>query len=271
VCQTVRESEGRFKRIFDTASDGMLLIEKHGGTITHVNPAVEMMLGYSTNESVGKILQDIGIMLYDADFVTMLKKLNINGILNYDDVEIATKSGQHLKVEIYLIDRADLVQCNIRNITGHKLTVTTLAIQSQQLEQTNAALRALLRQQQQDLRDTEKKFVTNINKLVFPYIRELRKLNLARKPSTYLDIINTHLQLAINPFLQNLSAQYAVLTPREIQISSLAKEGKTSRDIADLLNIALSSVNFHRRNIRKKLGLKGTKTNMRSFLTTLSG
>lgn len=268
--QLLKESEERFMRIFETANDGMMLLGKQSGRITHVNPVVEKILGYSRNESVGKKLQDIGIFLDIGDISIILNALNVNGILNYDDVEITTKSGQHVNVELYLIDRANLVQCNIRNINGHKLTVKTLAAQSQKLEQTNTALSALLHHREQDLRDMEKKFVTNIKKLVIPYVRELCKLNLGQKPSTYLDIINSHLQLAIDPFMQNLSAQYSVLTPREIQVSSLAKEGKTSKEIADLLNVALCSVNFHRRNIRKKLGLKGKKTNMHSFLSTMS-
>jgi PAS domain S-box-containing protein len=113
------ESEGRYRHVFETASDGIVLFEKHEGKITHANQAVEKMLGYSIEESVGKKLQDIGIVDID-DFQTIMQILNEIGITNYTDVLIKTKSGQHIDTDIYLADRARLVQCNIRDISKRK-------------------------------------------------------------------------------------------------------------------------------------------------------
>jgi PAS domain S-box-containing protein len=113
------ESEGRYRHVFETASDGIVLFEKREGKITHANQAVEKMLGYSLEESVGKKLQDIGIVDID-DFQTLMQNLNEIGITNYTDVLIKTKSGQHIDTDIYLADRARLVQCNIRDISQRK-------------------------------------------------------------------------------------------------------------------------------------------------------
>jgi PAS domain S-box-containing protein len=113
------ESEGRYRHVFETASDGIVLFEKREGKITHANQAVEKMLGYSLEESVGKKLQDIGIVDID-DFQTLMQILNEIGITNYTDVLIKTKSGQNIDTDIYLADRARLVQCNIRDVAPRK-------------------------------------------------------------------------------------------------------------------------------------------------------
>jgi PAS domain S-box-containing protein len=114
------ESEERYRRLFETASDGIVLLEKREGKITHANPATEKMLGYAKNECVGNKLQDIGVSLDMVDFQTTMQNLNMSGILNYNDVPVKTKSGQHIYTDIYLVDRARLVQCNIRDITDRK-------------------------------------------------------------------------------------------------------------------------------------------------------
>jgi len=112
--------EEQYRRLFETASDGIVLLEKREGKITQTNPATEKLLGYTEKESVGNKLQDIGVVLDMSDFQTTMQNLNKNGIINYSDVKVETKSGQNIDTEIYLVDRAKLVQCNIRDITEHK-------------------------------------------------------------------------------------------------------------------------------------------------------
>jgi PAS domain S-box-containing protein len=117
----LKESEMRYRRIFETASDGIVLLEKREGQIVHANPAAENMLGYSEEEYSGKMLQDIGVPLDMSDFPAIMKTLNENGIINYDDVEVKTKSGHSIDTDIYLVDRAALAQCNIRDVSERKL------------------------------------------------------------------------------------------------------------------------------------------------------
>jgi PAS domain S-box-containing protein len=104
-----------------------VLLEKREGKITHANPATEKMLGYPKEESIGNKLQGIGVLLDMGDFQTTMQNLNKSGIINYDDVPVKTKSGQHIDTDIYLVDRARLVQCNIRDITEHKLEEEALS------------------------------------------------------------------------------------------------------------------------------------------------
>ena len=116
----LEESEERYRRLFETANDGILLLEKREGNITHANPAITKMLGYTKEECIGKKLKNIGFSLAVDDFKKIMQELDKNGIIYYDDVPVQTKVGQTFYADIYMVDRARLVQCNIRNITERK-------------------------------------------------------------------------------------------------------------------------------------------------------
>ncbi|MRR54106.1 MAG: PAS domain-containing sensor histidine kinase [Deltaproteobacteria bacterium] len=121
------DSEERYRRIFETASDGILLLEKNRGHIVHANPASEKMLGYSKEEYFGKKLEDIGVPIDTRDFPVIMQSLKRCGILNYDNVEVTTRSGHSINTDIYLVDRARLAQCNIRDVTERKQAAEKLA------------------------------------------------------------------------------------------------------------------------------------------------
>ena len=119
---TLTESEERYRRLFETASDGIVLLEKREGKIASANPAIEKMLGYTKEETVGNKLQDMGVLLDMGDFQTTMQTLSKSGVIYYKDVPVETKSEQHIDTDIYLVDKATLVQCNIRDITERKQT-----------------------------------------------------------------------------------------------------------------------------------------------------
>ncbi len=120
------ESEERYRRLFETASDGIVLLEKHEGKIAYANQAVEIMTGYPKEECIGKKLQDIGISIDISDFPATMHLLDTNGILNYDDVDVKTKTGNYIETDIYMVDRAKLAQCNIRDVSERKMAAETL-------------------------------------------------------------------------------------------------------------------------------------------------
>ena len=116
----LKESEERYRRTFETAKDGIVLLEKNEGHIVHANAAAEKMLGYSEEEYKGKMLQDIGVPLDMSDFPAVMQSLSRGGIINYDDIQVKTKAGQYISTDIYMVDRASLAQCNIRDVTERK-------------------------------------------------------------------------------------------------------------------------------------------------------
>jgi PAS domain S-box-containing protein len=115
------DSEKLFRRLFETASDGIVLLEKSEGKIVLSNSATEKMLGYSTQECIGSKLIDIGVKLDMCNFPELLHTLNTNGILNYKDMTITTKSGHCINTDIYMVNRSSVVQCNIRDTSERKL------------------------------------------------------------------------------------------------------------------------------------------------------
>jgi DNA-binding CsgD family transcriptional regulator len=138
------------------------------------------------------------------------------------------------------------------------------------LEEANTAMRVLLKQHGQDKQEMEEKVVSNVNRLITPYIEKLGQTRLDARQRTYLDIIESHLADVISPFLQRMSAMHLHLTPQEIQVATLVRDGRTTKEIADLLAISTNAVDFHRKNIRKKFGLNNKRTNLRSFLMSLT-
>ena len=91
-----------------------------------------------------------------------------------------------------------------------------------------------------------------------------------RQRADYVNILKSNLINIISPFSNQLSSKYVNLSPKEIQIATLIKEGKTTTDIAERMNILPGTVDFHRHNIRNKLKLKNKRANLESYLLTFS-
>jgi len=82
-------------------------------------------------------------------------------------------------------------------------------------------------------------------------------------------MLRGHLEEITSPFTRRISSEFLGLTPAEIQVASLIRDGKSSKEIARILNISINTVHTYRFNIRKKTGVKNNKVNLRSFLKTL--
>jgi DNA-binding CsgD family transcriptional regulator len=145
-----------------------------------------------------------------------------------------------------------------------------LISQAKHLEEANTALKVLLKHRETDKLELEEKVVSNVKGLIFHHINALRKTRLTAKQQALLDLIESDLINIVSPFLNTLNATFKGLTPREIQIANLVKEGQTTKEIAALINVSTRAVEFHRYNIRIKLGLRNKKANLRSYLLSLS-
>ena len=142
--------------------------------------------------------------------------------------------------------------------------------QKQSLEEANIAMKVLLKQREEDKLELEKKVLNNVKDLVLPYVEKLKNSRMKSKDRTLVEIIDTHLQDIISPLLQRFSNAKILLTPQEMQVASLVKDGKTSKEIADVLNVSETTINFHRKNLRVKFGLRNKRTNLRSYLMSIS-
>ena len=140
-----------------------------------------------------------------------------------------------------------------------------------ELEEANAALRVLLKRIEDSKADLEEKILTNINDLVFPYLHRLKRRVNDAKALAYIDILESNVNELTSPLSKHLSARYSRLTPTELEVAKLVIQGKTTKMIAEMLSIATSTVDFHRNNIRKKIGIHGDRVNLRTYLASFFG
>ena len=98
------------------------------------------------------------------------------------------------------------------------------------------------------------------------HIENMKKANLTPIQKKNISLLEANLKKLTSPFLRNISSFSLRLTPMEIKVAHLVKEGKTSKEIATDLNLSTDTINIHRKNIRKKCGIKGKKQNLRSML-----
>lgn len=196
------------------------------------------------------------------------------------DYPCHTPDGRHwyyMRVIRLVHNGPSMVVVSHAEITGLKLAEESLREQEEQLreqkqelEEMNTALKVLLKQRETDRSELEHRLIANLKEMVMPYVEKLKSARLGRAERTYLEILENHLTEILSPFLQKLAAARIFLTPQEIQVASLVREGKTSQEIADMLNISDATVHFHRKNLRKKFGLTQSRQNLRTYLMSLS-
>jgi DNA-binding CsgD family transcriptional regulator len=83
-------------------------------------------------------------------------------------------------------------------------------------------------------------------------------------------IIESNLNDILSPFIKDMTARYANFTPKEIQIADLMKKGRTTKEISQILNLSMRTIDIHRYNIRRKLNITNKKVNLQSYLLSLS-
>ena len=138
------------------------------------------------------------------------------------------------------------------------------------LEEVNTALKILLRQREQDKKDLEENILTNVRFLILPFIERLKQSHLNNDQLNCTEILLANVNQIVSPFLKKLNSRFLDLTPLEIKIASMVKEGKTTKEIAEILFLSVNTVTSYRYRLRSKFGLRNTKTNLHTFLQSLA-
>jgi PAS domain S-box-containing protein len=120
----VRDSELRYRRLFEAAKDGILILDADSGAITDANPFITEILGYSPQDLIGKRLWEIGAFFDVVASKAAFEELQRKEYIRYENLPLQTKDGQLREVEfisnVYLVDLKKVIQCNIRNITKRR-------------------------------------------------------------------------------------------------------------------------------------------------------
>ena len=177
--------------------------------------------------------------------------------LSYEELE---KQAQlHKQTEKIAEERTlELAKAN-EELRMHKLM----------LEESNTALRVLLKKRDEDKIEIEEKMLYNVKELVKPYIEKLKETELSPKQTALINVIESNIDDIISPFVRDMSLKFLKLTPMEIQVANLIKQGKTTKQIAELMNLSGRTIETHRKKIRTKIGIGNKKANLRSHLLSL--
>ena len=151
-----------------------------------------------------------------------------------------------------------------------KERTSELELKTKSLEEVNTALGVLIKKREEDKTELEEKILANTRELVIPYIEKLDGTQLDERQRAYLNILESNLHDIVTPFSRSLVHGFVKLTPSEIQVADLIKHGKQTKEIATLLNLSVRTIESHRKNIRRKFGLNQKRTNLRSYLMSIT-
>jgi DNA-binding NarL/FixJ family response regulator len=179
--------------------------------------------------------------------------------------ELQAKNKEFVKLN------ADIQKMNkklLEDILRRQEVEEELAIRSRELEEANNAMKVLLKQSGDSKQEMESKILSNIRDLILPYIDELAERLDDREDLLYINVVRANLEQITSSFSNRLAMKLN-LTPRELQIAELVRQGRTSKDIAKLLNLSRRTVETYRDNLRRKLDVKNKKQNLRSLLLSI--
>jgi len=280
-----------YTEIIDFLPDATFVIN-NSGIVVAWNRAIEKMTGIPAAEIVGK-----GDFIYAVPFYGKQRPILIDLVENRNpqlrkhyDFKVIDKNTLHAEAFVasayggkgaYLSGLAAPLYDNdgnyvgavesIRDISDQKQVEETLRQRTNMLEETNTALKVLLRESAEAKEELEKKVLANVKELILPFINELEFTLTEKSQKVYLETIKKNLSEITSSFSKKLYSQYHSLTPREIQIADFIRQGKSNKEMAYLLKISVSAIDFHRRNLREKLAIKRKKINLRSFLLSHVG
>ncbi len=222
-----------------------------------------IMTGFPSVDIAVRTLKDYGAFDFLTKPLGSIEQLSIT-------VDQALERRRMRKEKKALIE--ELTQANKKlkqEIEERKRAENALEKKTVHLEETNTALKVLLKRRDEDKTEVEEKVLFNVKELIIPYLDKLKKTPLDDRQSTYLDIVETNMNNIVSPFLRGMSTGYLKLTPQEVQVANLVRQGKRTKEIAELLNLSPKTIDTYRDNIRKKVGLKNKKLNLRTYLLSI--
>ncbi|HOF58885.1 MAG TPA: PAS domain S-box protein [Syntrophorhabdaceae bacterium] len=279
----LKKTEKKYRDIFENAVEGIFQFTSEERLVS-ANPAFAEMTGYNSPEELIQCVAEVTRQLFvnQEDYERWHELIEKNDVIDTFETEIYKKDRSTLWANInahavrdehgkILFYEGTFTDISKRKQAEKKLEIKEKELEekTKNLEEVNAALKVLLKERENDKKELEDRIVSNVKTLIVPYMEKLKKRRLDPKDKTYLEIIEANLNDIISPFLQQAGLKYVRLTPTELEIASLIKNGKGTKAISDLLHISEGTTKFHRNNIRKKLGLLKEKVNLRTYLLSL--
>jgi PAS domain S-box-containing protein len=271
--EALQESEDKYRRLVENLKEEYFFYSHDTtGVFNYLSPSITNILGYSQKE----------FLAHYTEYLTD-DPLNDEAIKHTDlsilgkqqpsyEVEIYHKDGSIKRLEVTEVPKFSTegqviaVEGIGHDITERKRIFVEMQRKTRELEEVNAAMKVLLRQSSESKRELEEKVSANLKDLVIPHLEELEIQLTGTRSKTLVNVIKSNLEQITSPFSQSLSLGLDRLTPREIQIADLVRNGRTNKEIAELLCISRRTVESYRDKLRTKLKIKNKKANLRSYL-----
>ena len=280
VEEKLRESETRFRLALDAASNGVWDRNFLTGEV-YYGANWWRTLGYQDGDPASTHIQ-LADLLHPDDRERVLAQLAdcMNGTTETLTVEyrVQKKNGEYLwmlsrgqVVERDTQGRASRMMGTLTDITLMKAFEAELEKKLQErtadLTESNAALNVLLKKREEDKTILAEQILANTTQLVEPILDRLHETTLTEQQKTLVEILRTNIQELTSPFASHFSSKLVRLTPAELQVANMVKQGKRSKEIAEIMHLSPGTVNIHRKNIRKKLEISHQKANLQVLLS----
>ena len=186
------------------------------------------------------------------------------------DLAMLVDMAERARLEAELLKSHDELERRVRARTS-ELEIANRALRGREaeLQDVNTALRILLERVETGRAELEESVSKTIAELVTPHLEKLKRMALPEHAASLVTMADANLRDITSGFSGELAAKLAQLTPTEVEVAQLVMLGRSTKEIADALARETSTIDFHRNNIRKKLGLRSQGVTLRSYLTSL--
>jgi PAS domain S-box-containing protein len=243
-----------------------------------VNHTFARIAGFQPDDFIGKCVEDVvpdpvalATSYKEDDYVYSTGKPLLNrtsprfnnqpGYYRLDKFPFVNRNGELTGI-IGLAVEADEPQPPIAALKED------LSSTSKKLQDTETALRVLIERREQDVSLTREELNTKVKDQLVPYLEHLKQTQLNPEQAEFVGLIETNLKNFYDPAYARLSSPTYKLSPTELKVAQLIRDGKTNKEIAHLLHLSKSTILTHRHHIRVKLGIKNKKVNLRSLLNS---
>ena len=280
--QLILESRENYQRVFENKMIAICIFDAETFLFLDVNDTFVQMNGYSREELLsGMRATDLSAEPYPP--LVAMHSAKLFKPFSMAARNIKKKDGTVFPVEIvgdtYMRDGRQVILTILQDISQRKRTEEELSKihgeleqkvleRTADLEKTNATLAMMLDYARRTESDIQERVVSNLRSNILGIVDVLKKQQLAKSTQDLVELLETTTLNLAHPIARNLESQLLKLTSREIQLANFIRLGKSTKELVELLNISKKTVESHRDNLRKKLGIHNKKINLRTFLNS---
>jgi len=287
--EKLRKSEEKYRLLVESTPNWVWMCDLKS-RITFSNNSVKEILGYEAHEILGKTALSL---IHEEDRKSVQKwfqkakkqKRGWRGsVINWQHKDKSIRFLETIAEPIF-DDKGNLSGYSgiDRDVTPRILSeialqkahyelqekTIRLEVKKNSLEELNTAMKVLLKKRAEDKAEMESNVLTNVKELIEPYFEKIKNTRLDDQQEVLLSIMESNINEIVSPFTRKMSLKYSNLTPTEIRIANLIRHGSTTKEIAEILHVSPKTVETHRKNIRRKIGLDRKRANLRSHLLSL--